>query len=150
MAFVYDDLVQETSTSTGTGDMVLAGAAVVTGQVRREFSAVMSNGDTTDVSIMHANGTEFENVRVTFNSGPDSLTRSGTIYSSSNGGAAVTFSAGTKTITMGLPSDLAQPLGNGKLLRVDAAQSFSSAEKNQAQANIGVASKATALAIIFG
>ena len=107
MAFKYGERVAETTTSTGTGDLVLAGALDTSYQA---MSAVFANGDTTDVGIF--GGGEFECCRVTYNSGPNSITR-GTIYASSNGGSAVNFSAGTKTIIVSAPGALVDDIISG-------------------------------------
>jgi hypothetical protein len=104
MAFKYAERVQESSTSTGTGDLVLSGAPDSTYQT---FASAFSNGDTTDVAIFGAGG--FECCRATYNSGANSITR-GTRYASSNGGAAVNFGAGTKTIVVSAPGALIDDL----------------------------------------
>ena len=104
MAFKYAERVQELSTSTGTGDLVLSGAPDSTYQT---FASVFSNGDTTDVAIFGAGG--FECCRATYNSGANSITR-GTRYASSNGGAAANFGVGTKTIVVSAPGALIDDL----------------------------------------
>lgn len=102
MSFKYNERVRETSTTTGTGDLTLAGAPDTTYQT---FTSVLSNGDTCDVAIYGAGG--FESCRATYNSGANSITR-GTIYASSNANARVSFAAGTKTVILSLPGTLAR------------------------------------------
>lgn len=88
MAHVAADLVKETTTTTGTGALTLGGA--VSGF--RAFSAVMAASDTCIYGIV--GGTEWEFGIGTYNT---TLTRT-TVISSSNAGAAVTLSAGTKDV----------------------------------------------------
>lgn len=102
MAHKTDDRVQETTTTTGTGALTLAGA--VTGF--QAFSAVCANNDTCFYSIFSA-GSEWEVGLGTWGTG-NILTRT-TVINSSNAGAAVTLSAGTKTVILtGLASRLLQ------------------------------------------
>lgn len=109
MTFKYGERIQETTTSTGTGDLVLAGVADASFQA---FSAFFSNGDTTDIAIF--GGGQYEVCRATYNTGANSVTR-GTVYASSNGGAAVNFSAGSKTVIVTGPGALIQKLVSGEL-----------------------------------
>mgnify|MGYP000057577837 CR=1 FL=1 len=92
MALVIDDRVQETSTTTGTGTLTLAGA--VSGY--RTFSGEIGNGNTTYYVIWNTTvATEFETGLGTVAAG--TLART-TVFESSNAGAAVNFSAGTKLV----------------------------------------------------
>jgi len=93
MAFITADRVLDSSTSTGTGAFVVSGTPA-TGY--RTFSAVMSVGDTCYYSIQGQTTAEFEVGLGTYSSA-NTITRT-TVYSSSNSGSAVTFSAGTKNI----------------------------------------------------
>lgn len=97
MTFQYGDRVQETFTTTGTGAISLAGA-VVGYQV---FSSTCANGDTCYYAA--TDGTNWEVGIGTFATSGDTLTRT-TILSSSNGGAAVNWSAGTKNVWLTLPA----------------------------------------------
>lgn len=92
--------VLETSTSSGTGNITVAGA--VGGH--RAIGSVLSVGDEEDFAIweVDANGNAngaFEIVRCTYSSA-NTLTRSATPYDSSNGGATVNFGAGTKWVAL--------------------------------------------------
>ena len=103
MAFKLADFVKETTTSTGTGSIALAGAA--TGY--RAFSAKLSIGDTTTYSIRAVDVTgaptgEWELVGGTY-TGVNTLSRD-TVLASSNSDAAVSFSAGTKEVYITMPS----------------------------------------------
>ena len=95
MAFVTADRVLDSSTSTGTGAFVVSGTPAAGYQT---FSAVMSVGDTCYYSIQGQTTAEFEVGLGTYSSA-NTLTRT-TIYSSSNSGSAVTFSAGTKNVML--------------------------------------------------
>lgn len=101
MAHVYFDRIRETSVTTGTGDFQLAGA--VSGY--RAFSAVMADGDTTDIEI--SMGSAMESVKIRYNSGTNTLTRQ-YIHESSNSGALVSFGAGTKDVFITLSAKVAQ------------------------------------------
>jgi hypothetical protein len=108
MAFITEDRVQETSTTTGTGSYTLAGA--VTGF--RAFSAVCSTNDIFSYTIegVDANGVpsgEWETGIGTY-SGANTLART-TVMESSNAGAAVNFSAGTKRCFISSLGQFGQP-----------------------------------------
>lgn len=92
MAYKKADLVQETSSSTGSTTMVLAGA---TSNKRRRFRDAMSNGDTCTVLIEHATAAEAQICDATYAS--DVLTIGTVLWSTT--GSAINFSAGVKTIT---------------------------------------------------
>jgi hypothetical protein len=97
MALVVKDRVQETTTTTGTGTITLAGA--VTGF--QSFS-VIGNANTTYYTI--AAGSEFEVGIGTYTALGTTLSRD-TILESSNGGAAVNFSAGIKNVFVTYPAE---------------------------------------------
>lgn len=97
MPLVVKDRVQETSTTTGTGTITLAGA--VTGF--QSFS-VIGNANTTYYAIV--GGTEWEVGLGTYTSSGTTLSRD-TILESSNGGTAVNFSAGTKNVFVTYPAE---------------------------------------------
>lgn len=97
MALIVVDRVVETTTTTGTGALTLAGA--VTGY--HAFSAKMSVGDTCYYCIeaIDSSGTptgDWETGLGTY-SATNTLTRT-TVSDSSNSGAAVSFATGTKRV----------------------------------------------------
>tara|TARA_R100000988_G_scaffold99859_1_gene69569 strand:+ start:510 stop:2372 length:1863 start_codon:yes stop_codon:yes gene_type:complete len=96
MALVVNDRVKETSTTTGTGTLTLAGA--VTGF--ETFSSAIGNTNTTYYAIVAQNGA-FEVGLGTVAAG--TLART-TIISSSNSDAAVNLPAGTKDVFCTLPA----------------------------------------------
>jgi hypothetical protein len=96
MALVVNDRVKETSTTTGTGTLTLAGA--VTGF--ETFSSAIGNTNTTYYAIVAQNG-EFEVGLGTVAAG--TLART-TIISSSNSDSAVNLPAGTKDVFCTLPA----------------------------------------------
>lgn len=98
MPFLVADRVKETTTTTGTGALTLAGA--VTNY--RTFASVLSTGDTTFYAIVSQSASEWETGLGTY-SAANELTRS-TVYASSNSGSAVNFSAGTKDVFIHVPS----------------------------------------------
>jgi len=93
MAFVTADRVRDTSTTAGSGSFSVSGTAP-TGY--RTFSAVLSVSDTFYYSIQHQTLNEWEVGLGTYSSA-NTFART-TVYSSSNAGSAVTFSAGTKDV----------------------------------------------------
>ena len=100
MALVLNDRVKETTTTTGTGTVNLAGAE--TGF--ETFVAGIGNTNTTYYAIVHQSAAEFEvGLGTVSDSSPDTLSRT-TIISSSNSDSAVNFSAGTKDVFCTLPA----------------------------------------------
>ena len=98
MAFVLADRVQETTTTTGTGTVTLAGAS--TGF--QSFAAV-GNGNSTFYTIADASGSNWEVGIGTYTSSGTALSRD-TVLSSSNSGSLVNFSAGTKNVFVTFPA----------------------------------------------
>lgn len=100
MALVIADRVRETTTTTGTGDIVLGGA--VAGFV--PFSSVLANTDTTYYGMVGGNAWE---VGVgTYSTATNSLSRT-VILASSNGGTIVSFGSGTKAVFLTQPTERA-------------------------------------------
>jgi hypothetical protein len=97
MALIVNDRVRETTTGTGTGNIALGGA--VTGY--QAFSTI-GNGNTTYYTI--AGGSQWEVGIGTYTSSGNVLART-TVLSSSNGGALVNFSAGTKDVFVTYPAE---------------------------------------------
>ena len=98
MALVLNDRVKETSTTTGTGSITLAGAV----QDFESFNSGIGNSNTTYYSIVNTGTGEWEVGLGTFTA-PSTLSRD-TILSSSNSDAAVSFTAGTKDVFCTLPA----------------------------------------------
>lgn len=109
MAKIWADRVAETSTTTGTGDFTLAGA--VTGF--RAFSAVCATNDAVEYMIeaVDASGAPTGAWEVGYGtySAANTLTRT-LVRASTNAGAAVSFAAGTKNVTLVVPATLAAGL----------------------------------------
>jgi hypothetical protein len=93
MAFITADRVRDTSTTAGSGAFSVSGTAPTGYQT---FSAVLSVSNTFYYSIQHQTLNEWEVGLGTYSSA-NTFART-TIYSSSNSGSAVTFSAGTKDV----------------------------------------------------
>jgi hypothetical protein len=98
MALVIADRVQETTTTTGTGTVTLAGA--VTGF--QSFSAI-GNANTTYYTIAGIGTSEWEVGLGTYTSSGTTLSRT-TVLGSSNSGSLVNFSAGTKNVFCSYPA----------------------------------------------
>ena len=107
MAFVLKDRVKETSTTTGTGTITLAGAA--TGY--QSFS-VIGNANTTYYVIAGQTTSEWEVGIGTYTSSGTTLSRD-TVLSSSNSGSLVNFSAGTKDVWCDYPAGRSVVGGEG-------------------------------------
>lgn len=105
MAFVLKDRVKETTTTTGTGTITLAGAA----SGFQSFS-VVGDGNTTYYAIVNSDGSEWEVGLGTYTASGTTLSRD-TIFESTNSGAAVNFSAGTKDVFVTYPAEKATTLG---------------------------------------
>ena len=103
MALVLNDRVKETTTTTGTGTVNLAGAE--TGF--ETFVAGIGNSNTCYYAIVHQSADEFEvGLGTVTDASPDTLART-TVISSSNSDSAVNFSAGTKDVFCTLPASKA-------------------------------------------
>ncbi len=107
MAFVLKDRVKETTTTTGTGTVTLAGA--VTGY--QSFSAI-GNTNSTYYTIAGQGTAEWEVGIGTYTSSGTTLSRD-TVLASSNSGSLVNFSAGTKDVFCDYPAGRAVIGGEG-------------------------------------
>ncbi len=103
MALVLKDRVKETTTTTGTGDITLAGA--VTGF--QSFSSI-GNGNTTYYTISDSSNGQWEVGIGTYVSSGTKLVRN-TVLSSSDSGNLIDFAAGTKDVFVTVPAVKAQP-----------------------------------------
>ena len=116
MAFIIADRVRESTTTTGTGTINLAGE--VSGF--RTFVSAIGNNGTCYYAIVHRNASEWEvGLGTVTDASPDTLART-TILSSSNSGSAVDFSSGTKDVFNTYPAEKsvvihpnATPAGSG-------------------------------------
>src|SRR5210317_1126874 len=100
MALVINDRVKETSTTTGTGTIDLAGAE--TGY--ESFVSGVGTTNTTYYAIELNSAGEWEvGIGTVTDAATDTLSRD-TIISSSNSDALVNFSAGTKNVFCTLPA----------------------------------------------
>jgi hypothetical protein len=115
MALVLADRVQETTTTTGTGTVTLAGA--VSGF--QSFS-VVGDGNTTYYTIVDSSTGAWEVGLGTYTSSGTTLSRT-TVLSSSNSGSLVNFAAGTKQVFLTYPSAMASSSVAGPASAVDAA-----------------------------
>ena len=94
MSLVVKDRVKETTTTTGTGTINLAGAS--TGF--QTFVAGVGNGNTTFYAIEDGNGSGWEvGIGTVTDASPDTLART-TILASSNSGSAITLTSSTHAV----------------------------------------------------
>jgi hypothetical protein len=98
MAFVLKDRVKETTSTTGTGTLTLAGAAAGGFQT----FAVIGNGNSTYYTI--SDGTDWEVGVGTYTSSGTTLSRD-VILESSNSGSAVNWGAGDKDVFVTYPAE---------------------------------------------
>jgi hypothetical protein len=103
----FADRTRETSTTTGTGAFTLAGAVTA----YQSFATALGAGGAQRVQYAIINGTEWEIGVGSFN-GTTTLTRD-TVRSSSNAGALVSFSAGTKDVFVTASSEIVDNANNG-------------------------------------
>ena len=120
MALVVKDRVKETTTSTGTGTIQLAGA--VSGF--QTFVAGVGGTNTTFYASEDANGTAWEvGIGTVADASPDTLART-TVLANSNGNtSAITLSSGTHTVFGTYPAGKAVFLDADGILNVDTASS---------------------------
>jgi uncharacterized cupredoxin-like copper-binding protein len=100
MAHAYFDRVKETSTTTGTGNITLGGAA--SGGFRT-FSSVYANADTMYYCIQDQSGNDWEVGRGTYNSSGTTLSRT-SVLASSNSNSAVNFTSGSLHVFVIIPA----------------------------------------------
>lgn len=120
MALVLADRVREASTSIGTGALVLTGA--ISGY--QAFSTAIGNTNTTYYGVTNTGTAEWEVGLGTVSAGL--LTRT-TVLASSNGGAAVTFTTGTKDVFCTYPAGKSVNLDSADALVLTGAISAASA-----------------------
>jgi hypothetical protein len=101
MALVVKDRVQETTTTTGTGTITLGGAVL-----GFQSFATIGNGNTTYYTINDPLTGDWEVGIGTYTASGTTLSRT-TVLSSSNGGALVSFAAGSKNVFVTYPSERA-------------------------------------------
>jgi len=100
---MFADRVKESSTTTGTGTINLGGAA--TGGYQT-FVAGIGTGKQCYYAIQNTSANEWEVGIGTVTSGsPDTLSRT-TVLASSNAGALVSFTSGTKEVFCTLPANV--------------------------------------------
>jgi hypothetical protein len=98
MALRFYPRVHETTTTTGTGDLTLAGAVAQFSS----FASRLAVGEPFWYAIVGQTGTEWEEGYGVL-SGATTLVRTTSLYSS-NADALVSFSAGTKDVFLTIPA----------------------------------------------
>ena len=99
MPTYYADRVKDTTTTTGTGALTLANSAPTGYQT---FATALGAASVSNVPYTIEGGAEWEVGTGTFN-GTTGLTRV-SVLASSNAGALVSFSAGTKNVFIDWPA----------------------------------------------
>jgi len=102
MALVINDRVKETSTTTGTGTLDLAGAA--TGFV--SFVSGIGNGNTTYYAIFEQGTSNFEiGIGTVTDATPDTLARTTVLNNSAGNTSKISFGSATKDVFCTLPAE---------------------------------------------
>ena len=101
MALAIADRVRETTVTTGTGTITLAGAVATF----ETFTANLSNADTTYYAIVDTTNNDFEVGLGTFTSSGTTLARTdGNVIASSNSNNRVNLGVGTKDVFITIPA----------------------------------------------
>ena len=123
MALEVHDRVKETTTTTGTGTISLAGAE--TGF--ETFVAGIGTTNNTFYAISNDGTSEFEvGIGTVTDASTDTLSRT-SVISSSNGDALVNFTGGTKDVFCTLPASKAVFLDNSGEVQNAASKGFATA-----------------------
>ena len=101
MALVINDRVKETSTTTGTGDITLAGVAAGQGNVT--FNSGIGVGNTTYYCIFEQGSSNFE-IGLGTLSGSTTLERTTVINNSSGNTSKISFTGGTLDVFCTMPA----------------------------------------------
>jgi hypothetical protein len=113
MALVLKDRVKSNTTTTGTGTIVLGGAAL-----GYQSFAVIGNTNSTYYTIADSTAGDWEVGIGTYYSGNTSLTRD-TVLSSSNSSALVNFTTGTKDVFVTQPAEVTAIGGGNQAIVVN-------------------------------
>jgi len=139
MALVVKDRVRETSTSSGTGDLILNGAV----QAFQDFS-VIGDGNTTYYTIVDATTGAWEVGLGTYTLSTTTLSRD-TVLESSDGGTAVNFAANTKDVFVTYPAERSVYVDGGAISPATAARlGFSNLAQGAGLSVLGVTGASTA------
>jgi len=112
---IYADRVQETTTTSGTGAVSLAGAVIDF----QSFGSAFTNGQLVGYALV--DGVNWEVGYGTFNTGsPNTLTRT-TVLASTNANAAINLSGGATTVWCDAPADFVNKATQGLYPAVDIA-----------------------------
>jgi hypothetical protein len=127
MALEFKDSVKDQTTTTGTGTVTIVGTAPAG---FRTITSAHTDASTVRYRISSADNSEWEVGQGVWTASGATLTRA-TVYASSNAGALVSFSAGTKSVITGLTAqdmmdkaDLASVPGTGTANSWTAQQTF--------------------------
>lgn len=107
----FADRVKDTTTSTGTGNLTLSGTAPTGFQ---SFNTAFGTNTKFNYVVSSSGGAEWE-CGVGYLSASTTLVRD-TVKSSSNSGAAVNFSAGTKDVYCDLIAEQADNTNTGHII----------------------------------
>lgn len=106
----YADRVEETTTTTGTGDITLAGATTQ----NQSFNTAFGTGKRFKYVLVDADGTDWE-TGIGYLSASTTLVRE-TVEASTNSGSAINLSSGTHTIFHDFTAGSATAAGMGNMV----------------------------------
>lgn len=139
MALVVKDRVRETSTSSGTGDLILNGAV----QAFQDFS-IIGDGNTTYYTIVDATTGEFEVGIGTYTLSTTTLSRD-TVLESSDGGAAINFTTNVKDVFVTYPAERSVYVDGGAISPATASRlGFNNLAQGSGLSVLGVSGASTA------
>jgi hypothetical protein len=113
---LYADRVRETTTTSGTGTVLLAGAV----SSYEAFSAAFTTGAIVSYALVDTAASAWEVGIGTFTTGPNSLART-TVLASSNSNATINLSGGTTQVFNTVPAALLVTLNSSSILALAAA-----------------------------
>jgi len=113
MALVLKDRVKSNTTTTGTGTIVLGGAAL-----GYQSFAVIGDANSTYYTIADSTAGDWEVGIGTYYSGNTSMTRD-TVLSSSNSSALVNFASGTKDVFVTQPAEMTAIGGGNQAILIN-------------------------------
>lgn len=113
------DRVKETTTTTGTGTVTLLGSVAQF----QSFGSAFADQDSVSYAIVGQAGTEWEVGRGTYTAAGTTLSRD-TVVASSNAGALVNFSAGTKDVFVTAAANRLNASNNGRSLAMARAMAW--------------------------
>lgn len=145
MALKWADRIADTSTTTGTGNIVVSGSPPLGYET---FSSAVSVNDTCHYAVSHRTANEWEVGLGTYSS-TNTLVRT-QVLASSNNDAAVSFSAGTKDVRLVVPASVISGLMQAKSSWESLGQLSGSIYQTRSLLNADLSKAAASQAWVYG